>query len=44
MENRRIDEVYPEHVGALRKAGLCTDELPTFGEVLTKFRDGKEER
>ena len=43
-ENKRIDEVYLEHVDALRKAGLCTEDLPMFGEVLMKFRDGREER
>ena len=44
MENRKINEVYPEHADALMKAGLCVDEFPTFGEVLAKFRDGKEDR
>ena len=44
IENKRIDEVYLEHVNVLRKVGLCTDELPTFGEVFTKCKDGIEER
>ena len=30
MEKRKINEVYPEHADALRKAGLCMDEFPTF--------------
>ena len=44
MGNKRIDEVYPEHVDALWKARLCTEELLTFGDLLTKFKDGREER
>ena len=44
MKNKRIDEGYLEHVDALRKVGLCSEEIPTFGDVLRKFSDGREER
>eukprot|EP00957_Ditylum_brightwellii_P028231 2132306-Ditylum_brightwellii.AAC.1 len=36
----RIDEIYPEHAEALRKAGLAPEFFPTFREIW-EMDDGK---
>eukprot|EP00957_Ditylum_brightwellii_P194372 14803385-Ditylum_brightwellii.AAC.1 len=36
LKETRVDEIYPEHVEALRKAGLAPKVFPTFGEMWEK--------
>eukprot|EP00957_Ditylum_brightwellii_P002428 186982-Ditylum_brightwellii.AAC.1 len=40
LKGTRVDEIYPEHAEALRKAGLAPKVFPAFGEIWEKD-DGK---